>query len=401
MPNGQQYDLSTAVKDPDFIKAPIPDKLAFLSAHDSDFASASIQDKMGYLDHILGNDKFQAARANAPKTTGDVVRQSVTAPFTKDFWSQAGTAGKSLVGGMLNMPTSPAEAAIAGGKLGGQIGAEDVQRKAEGRSTPYRAVAGLGTAIGVPARQMEEQAEIGSVPGILGAAAPITAATVAGPSLFRKVGPAVDTVGDVNNVLAEKMRYPATARQSQLGRPGTIKPVLPSVLQRYTVPDWMIPTGDVGTPTNPGPFSEVPAKLPARLRGDPFNPTPKTTEPLQGRPSLFPAATSSAKPVGTAELPKTGGAPSLKPDVKIVSAFKTDETPTSRIIQPGTPEAKPQAVQGSYWSFDKGSLRNAVLLGDRDAAIIYKQRFGELPAGAGYLTDVAQAPTSGLYRGRE
>ena len=150
----------------------------------------------------------------------------------------------------------------------------------------------------------------------------------------------------------------------------------------------------------PAPPPEVfpVSQSPGPYRGPSSVPKP---EPLQGRPSLFPAATSSAKPVGTAELPKTGGAPSLKPDVKIVSAFKTEETPTSRIIQPGTPEAKPPAVQGSYWSFDKGSLRNAVLLGDRDAAIVYKQRFGELPAGAGYLTDVGQAPTSGLYRGRE
>ena len=102
-----------------------------------------------------------------------------------------------------------------------------------------------------------------------------------------------------------------------------------------------------------------------------------------------------------AELPKTGGAPSLPKDVKIVSAFKTEESPKPRIIQPGTPEAKPPAVQGSYWSFDKGALRNAVLMGDRDATIVYKQRFGELPQGAKYLTDVGQAPTRGLYRGQE
>jgi hypothetical protein len=100
-------------------------------------------------------------------------------------------------------------------------------------------------------------------------------------------------------------------------------------------------------------------------------------------------------------LPKTGQAPSLKPDVKIVSAFKTEETPTSRIIQPGTPEAKPPAVQGSYWSFDKGSLRNAVLMGDRDAAEVYMRRFGQLPAGAQYLTDVGQGATRGLYQGKK
>ena len=149
-----------------------------------------------------------------------------------------------------------------------------------------------------------------------------------------------------------------------------------------------VPEAPLGSPENPGWY----AKLPTRM------PTPKA-DPLQGRRSLFQGMSSSSNPPMGAELPKA--APSLKPNVKIVSAFKTEETPTSRIIQPGTPEAKPQAVQGSYWSFDKGALRNAVLMGDRDAAIVYKQRFGELPPGAKYLTDIGASPTQGLYRGRE
>jgi len=146
------------------------------------------------------------------------------------------------------------------------------------------------------------------------------------------------------------------------------------------------PEAPLGSPENPGWYAKLPTRMP-KINTTPFQ-----------EPSPFEGMTSSANPPAGAELPKTGGAPSLKPDVKIVSAFKTEETPTSRIIQPG---AKPPAVQGSYWSFDKGALKNAVLLGDRDAAIVYKQRFGELPAGAGYLTDVGQAPTRGLYRGKE
>ncbi|HEY6339349.1 MAG TPA: hypothetical protein VIW68_12720 [Candidatus Sulfotelmatobacter sp.] len=62
--------------------------------------------------------------------------------------------------------------------------------------------------------------------------------------------------------VASALRYPATARQSQLGRPGTVKPILPASLQRFMVPDWMIPKGDVGTPTNPGPFMDIPMRVP-------------------------------------------------------------------------------------------------------------------------------------------
>jgi hypothetical protein len=57
-------------------------------------------------------------------------------------------------------------------------------------------------------------------------------------------------------------------------------------------------------------------------------------------------------------------------------------------------------VAGSYWSFDRQSLANAAVM-DRDAAIVYKQRFGELPSGFKFLTDVADGPMRGLYRGRE
>lgn len=57
MPDGQQYDLSTAARDPDFLKAGTGDKIAFLSAHDADFSKAAPADKAGYINHILGNDQ--------------------------------------------------------------------------------------------------------------------------------------------------------------------------------------------------------------------------------------------------------------------------------------------------------------------------------------------------------
>lgn len=73
---------------------------------------------------------------------------------------------------------------------------------------------------------------------------------------------AAEGAGDLNNTLARWLRYPASARQSQLGRPGTIKNILPSFLQKYTIPDIAIPKGDLGTITNPGPYAEIPIKAP-------------------------------------------------------------------------------------------------------------------------------------------
>ena len=68
--------------------------------------------------------------------------------------------------------------------------------------------------------------------------------------------------GGINNAIASKLRYPATANQSQIGRPGTVKNILPSFLQRYTIPESIVPTGDVGTPTNPGPYMAIPPRIP-------------------------------------------------------------------------------------------------------------------------------------------
>ena len=81
MPNGTQYDLSTAVQDPDFMRASIPDKISFLSAHDSDFANANLKDKIGYLNHILGQDQ-------APSETGTY--QKLTASYNPkvEQWAQ-------------------------------------------------------------------------------------------------------------------------------------------------------------------------------------------------------------------------------------------------------------------------------------------------------------------------
>jgi hypothetical protein len=72
MSDGTQYDLSSAVKDPDFLKADVRDKIAFLSAHDSDFANANLKDKMGYIDHILGQGEPEDTRGTYEKLTAPI-----------------------------------------------------------------------------------------------------------------------------------------------------------------------------------------------------------------------------------------------------------------------------------------------------------------------------------------
>ncbi len=65
-----------------------------------------------------------------------------------------------------------------------------------------------------------------------------------------------------------------------------------------------------------------------------------------------------------------------------------------------SPDSPPPHVEGSYWSFDRDTLGKAALK-DRDAAIVYKQRFGNLPPGSKYVTDVGSKPNKGLYVGKQ
>jgi len=121
-------------------------------------------------------------------------------------------------------------------------------------------------------------------------------------------------------------------------------------------------------------------------------------------PSPFAGMTSSASPGGAnlqLPAPVPQGSPSLfqQSKAQFVSKLSAPEAEPSRIISPEE-AAKPLRVEGSYWSFKESALRTAVLGGDREAAIVYKQRFGQLPSGAGYLTDIGQGPTRGLYRSK-
>jgi len=107
----------------------------------------------------------------------------------------------------------------------------------------------------------------------------------AGTALQDAIGEALEKQPGDANFFARLLRNPATARQSQLGKPGTVKPILPSFLQKWTIPDWAIPKGEIGTNTNPGPFVELPWKI-----------KPPSVEPELG---------SSENPGWFAKLPNT------------------------------------------------------------------------------------------------
>ena len=132
--------------------------------------------------------------------------------------------------------------------------------------------------------------------------------------------------------------------------------------------------------------------------GEVTTPPAEQYQPVKGRVSekFTPGSTENPSTTGSASK----GGPSARlgspyqQELASRSAAKV-APPPGKIVEPTSP---PPHVEGSYWSFKETDLRNAVLKGDRDAAIVYKERFGRLPPGANYLTDVGAQPNRGLYR---
>ena len=138
MPDGTQFDLTTAAKDPDFLKAPTSDKIAFLSAHDSDFAAAHPDDQAAYINHIMGNDtptQFEKERQGATTTLTGGSSQT-GGGLLSNFWSAIKNA--FTPSGVSPYPGMDVEAKQA---IAQSSHDADVARQQAGRSGTYRVAA--------------------------------------------------------------------------------------------------------------------------------------------------------------------------------------------------------------------------------------------------------------------
>jgi hypothetical protein len=84
--------LEQAVKDPEFLKASVPDQMAYLAHVDPDFAKAGSDDKLAYLNHVTGK---------APPTTAN--NQAENASAKEGGWGEFGK-------GMLKAPLQAVDA---------------------------------------------------------------------------------------------------------------------------------------------------------------------------------------------------------------------------------------------------------------------------------------------------
>lgn len=291
--------------------------------------------------------------------------------------------------------------------------------------------AGVGAGAGTLAGGGSPQEALSTAAGTTMASAPLSgiAEAVANP--------------ETQNYLASKLRYPATARQSQMpgGRPGTVKGILPSFLQKYTIPEGLIPKGEVGTPTNPGPFMEIPAKAPKGAihpYSQPAAPPPELGSAenpgwMSSIPKRMPKPVETPLPtpeLGTAEnpawhskIPTRMPKPLPIPESQPVSPFagmtpsqglsqgnatpfpgiaqsaesstapvrptflqKFEPQGKSRIVEPGS---EPPDVKVTYQSVPQKDLLGKVMSGDRLAITEWQRRGLPLPENVGYMTESA------------
>lgn len=130
-------------------------------------------------------------------------------------------------------------------------------------------------------------------------------------------------------------------------------------------------TPELGDIRNPGPFGKIPVRA------------PRTAPPVP--PSPFEGMTSSAKPLGSAELPSSGARTSVlgaQPKVEMVSKFTPPEP--SRIV---TPESAPRPYKVTYQSVPQRELFGKMMQGDTEAVREWQRRGLELPLNVRYLTE--------------
>src|SRR6266576_5741395 len=111
-------------------------------------------------------EKMKAGYQTTPETQFEKERKP--APEDTGVWGRTKQYGRDL-GQMALGTASMASGAVTGRtpEIDGSLGLEDLRREQEGRSKPYRAIAGLGTLAGIDPTGMEESARRGDPTGVL------------------------------------------------------------------------------------------------------------------------------------------------------------------------------------------------------------------------------------------
>jgi hypothetical protein len=167
----------------------------------------------------------------AQNAGGKVDWDSAPKETHEGFWSALG----STVSGMLKpqaLNPYPGMGQEDKTQAAAQSQAEDQQRKAEGRSLPYRAIAPVGESVGANVPGMEAAARQGDTAGVMGHAVGSAVPVVAGTAIAEvapKVGPKIEArMADAAPDLYRSALKPSTVPAKQAQVTGAIKTGLES-----------------------------------------------------------------------------------------------------------------------------------------------------------------------------
>jgi hypothetical protein len=299
MPN----TLADAVKDPDFLKAGVPDQMAYIASIDPGFKAASSEDKLAYLNHITGKQ--------APTTANNEVENKTAGP-KEGFLRAMGSDLKGAVQGLAHvgdMISNPAGSAI---EQGARLSEDYAARKAEGRSPLYNAAATAVSATPIMnTRPMEEAANRGDVSGVLGhTAVPVlqAAAPLIGEGLVKGTGAARENIGEAIHTPEGELKPMAkhVAQAGGVAAGGALGHAIPipyageagAALGYKVGPTLMEKMFPKPTPTELSPVSSSPFEL--------TPPVSETEAPIQQSLGLKNMGSGEPPTSATAALPKVG-----------------------------------------------------------------------------------------------
>jgi hypothetical protein len=215
------------------------------------------------------DEKAQPAKpaGPAPTTANNSIENAVKETNTTPAWKRLGSglwdATKGLVGGMTSGMPDAGSAMASGARIAG----DDAIRKAQGRSVPYRAVAGLGEGLGINAPGMEDAASRGDMAGIIGQSIPPAVAATSShwiPKVAGKIGGIPDALGEATRMQETGKLKPSVRALSRAtgagvggmtaGGPGAVA----GTLLGPSLADMLLPEH----PNPYGEFSKIPSKFP-------------------------------------------------------------------------------------------------------------------------------------------
>lgn len=382
MAEEQKYDLTSAAKDPDFLKASNGEKIAFLSAHDPDFAAAPPNEKAEYLNHILGNtgEKTQFEKERTPE--GSSLVRGLKA---------VGGDIAGVIGGTANQFGKFGKISTSIPAMAAEIGMDTARRQQQGRSPAYQVAAATGSMTGVAdPNASEDAAERGDTAGVVGHT--VVPAVGAALGAERLAGGKVS--GPLADAATKFYRNKALAFAKQVYNPdGTLSPGAQAIAKPLTnAPEYVLrklisdPNEDIRVRN--AALEQRAMDLERRGRQqEMLDRKAAVLAKAQAKnapaPSPFPGATPTNVPVGDAQLPGNPtpfAQPKAQPAVPGLNANAFEATPKpgkSAIIDPNNIPADEVTFQSVPWA----ELKNKAMAGDKFAIdeVIRRGREAEIP----------------------